>query len=67
MLEQISFWAGVISSVFVILHLPSCNVHWANRLKPVSKYLKKFHSETLGIAVSFAIIHLITLAVYFVK
>ncbi|MBT3324152.1 hypothetical protein HN840_01925 [archaeon] len=62
-LELISFWTSVISSIFILLHIPSCNIHWANRLKPFSKYLKKYHNLTLNLAAAFALIHVIIIFV----
>jgi len=57
--QTIGFWSAFVAGIFILLHIPSCNKHWANRLKPFSRYLKKLHDETLIIATLFAIIHIV--------
>ena len=57
--HTIHFWTSFIAGIFVLLHIPSCNKHWAYRLKPFTKYLEKIHNETLIIATFFAAIHII--------
>ena len=53
------FWTSLIAAMFILLHIPSCNKHWAYRLRPLSKYLSRFHDQTLILATIFAIIHII--------
>ena len=57
--QTIGFWTGFIAGFFILLHIPSCNDHWANRLKPFSNYLKEYHNQTLIWATVFAIIHIV--------
>ena len=57
--QDIGFWTAFIAGILILLHIPSCNKHWAYRLKPLSKYLIKIHNETLILATIFAIIHII--------
>ena len=57
--QHIGFWLAFIAGIFILLHIPSCNKHWAYRLKPLSKYLSKVHNQTLILATLFAIIHII--------
>jgi hypothetical protein len=57
--QTIGFWLALIAGIFILLHIPSCNKHWAYRLKPLSKYLSKIHNETLIMATIFAILHII--------
>ena len=57
--ESISFWTGFIAGLFILLHIPSCNKHWAARLRPFSIFLTKYHDLTLDLATGFAIIHLV--------
>jgi len=56
--QHIGFWISMVAGVFILLHIPSCNKHWAYRLKPLSKYLARFHDQTLILATLFAIIHI---------
>jgi hypothetical protein len=56
--QTIGFWVAFMAGIFIMLHIPSCNRHWAARLKPFSKYLKKVHNETLGMATILAILHI---------
>jgi hypothetical protein len=56
--QDLGFWIGIIAGIFILLHIPSCNLHWAARLKPFSKYLRRYHDETLIVATLFALIHL---------
>jgi hypothetical protein len=55
--QNIGFWSAFVAGIFVLLHIPSCNKHWAYRLKPFSEYLRKVHNETLIIATIFALLH----------
>ena len=55
----VHFWTSFIAGIFILLHIPSCNVHWANQLKPFSNYLKRYHNETLVLASLFALSHII--------
>jgi len=57
--QTIGFWSAIVAGIFILLHIPSCNKHWAYRLKPLSKYLVRFHDKTLILATLFAIIHII--------
>jgi membrane protein DedA with SNARE-associated domain len=57
--KDIGFWVGVIAGIFILLHIPSCNKHWAARLQPLSKHLKKYHNLTLNLATIFALLHVI--------
>jgi len=57
--NTLHFWTSLIAAVFILLHIPSCNKHWAHRLKPFSKYLKKYHNQTLILATIFALIHVV--------
>jgi hypothetical protein len=57
--QTIGFWSAFVAGIFVLLHIPSCNKHWAYRLKPFSKYLKKAHNETLIAATIFAVLHIV--------
>lgn len=57
--QTIGFWVGFIAAIFIMLHIPSCNKHWANKLKPFSSYLSKHHTLTLDIATVFAIAHIV--------
>jgi len=56
--QTIGFWSAFIAGFFILLHIPSCNKHWAYQLKPLSKYLARFHDQTLILATLFAIIHI---------
>ncbi len=53
--QTIGFWSAFIAGILILLHIPSCNKHWAYRLKPFSNYLGKVHDQTLIIATIFAI------------
>jgi len=55
--QNITFWTGFIAGLFILLHLPSCDVHWANKLGKFSGFLSKHHYFTLRLATFFAIIH----------
>jgi hypothetical protein len=57
--QTIGFWTSFIAGMFILLHIPSCNKHWAYRLKPFSTFLSRYHSFTLNLATLFAIIHII--------
>ncbi len=57
--QTIGFWTAFIAALFILLHVPSCNKHWALRLKPLSTYLSKHHDTTLIIATIFALAHII--------
>ncbi|MCK4252683.1 hypothetical protein KAX97_14645 [candidate division WOR-3 bacterium] len=58
--QTIGFWSAFIAGILILLHIPSCNKHWAYRLKPFSNYLGKVHDETLIIATIFAILHIVS-------
>lgn len=53
--NPIIFWTGFISGLFILLHIPSCSLHWADKMPKISKVLRRYHDETLNIAVTFAI------------
>jgi len=55
----IGFWVSLIAALFILLHVPSCNIHWADRLGPFSRYLRKYHDLTLNLATAFAVAHII--------
>ena len=55
----VGFWTAFVAGIFILIHLPSCSVHWADRLKPLSVYLKKYHVLTLNLATIFALVHII--------
>ena len=57
--QGLGFWLGLVAAIFILLHIPSCDVHWANRLKPFSTLLKKYHRPTLVLATIFALVHVI--------
>ncbi len=57
--QGIGFWAAFVAGIFILLHIPSCNEHWASRLKPLSNILRKYHNQTLILATIFASIHVI--------
>jgi membrane protein DedA with SNARE-associated domain len=57
--QTLGFWVGLVAAIFILLHIPSCNAHWAQRLKPLSSYLKRHHALTLNLATLFAIVHVI--------
>lgn len=56
--ETLHFWTAFIAGIFILLHIPSCDVHWANRLKWLSNALSEHHQFTLRAATLFAILHL---------
>jgi hypothetical protein len=56
--QTIGFWSAFVAGILILLHIPSCNKHWAYRLKPFSNYLGKVHDQTLFLATLFAIIHI---------
>jgi membrane protein DedA with SNARE-associated domain len=56
--QTLGFWIGLIAAIFIMLHIPSCNKHWAQRLKPFSSYLARHHSLTLNLATLFALVHI---------
>ena len=53
--RDLGFWLGLIAGLFILLHIPSCNKHWADRLKPFSLFLRKYHDLTLVLATLFAL------------
>ena len=57
--KTIGFWASLIAAIFIMLHIPSCNEHWASRLRPLSNVLRKYHNQTLILATIFALIHIV--------
>lgn len=57
--ETIGFWSGMIGAVFIILHMPTCNKHWAQKLPFISRSLAKHHTLTLSMATTFGFLHLI--------
>ena len=54
----IGFWTAFISGLFILLHIPSCDFHWASKIKSLSTFLTKYHRPTLHLATIFAIIHI---------
>jgi len=57
--QTIGFWSGMIGAVFIVLHMPTCNKHWAQKLPFISKPLAKHHNLTLGLATLFGLTHII--------
>ena len=57
--HTLTFWTGLIGAIFIVLHLPTCNAHWADKLPLISKTLRKYHNPTLYIATISGIIHII--------
>ncbi len=57
--RDVGFWMGLIAGLLILLHVPSCNKHWADRLKPFSLYLRKYHDLTLVLATLFALAHIV--------
>jgi hypothetical protein len=57
--QTIGFWSGMIGAIFIILHMPTCNKHWAQKLPLISKPLSKHHNLTLGLATFFGFTHII--------
>ncbi len=57
--QTIGFWTAFIAAIFILLHIPSCNKHWASRLKPLSTFLSDYHDLTLKLATVFALAHII--------
>ncbi|MBR9698847.1 hypothetical protein GOV09_00115 [Candidatus Woesearchaeota archaeon] len=55
----IGFWTAFIAGIFILLHIPSCNKHWAHRLKPLSTLLERVHNQTLILATIFALVHVV--------
>tara|TARA_Y100000034_G_C6694995_1_gene306200 strand:+ start:283 stop:489 length:207 start_codon:yes stop_codon:yes gene_type:complete len=66
-IEQIQFYTSIIAGLFILLHIPSCNIHWATRLKPFSTFLKQHHRLTLDLATIFAITHLFLAIIILLK
>lgn len=57
--ETIGFWSGIIGALFILLHMPTCNKHWAQKLPFISQHLAKHHTLTLTLATTFGFMHLI--------
>ena len=57
--RDVGFWMGFVAGLFILLHIPSCNKHWADKLKPFSLYLRKYHDLTLILATLFALAHIV--------
>lgn len=57
--QDIGFWTAFVAGIFILLHLPSCSEHWAYRLLPFSRYLRKYHNLTLALATLFAFAHVV--------
>jgi|TARA_Y100000310_G_C20441240_1_gene696216 hypothetical protein len=57
--HTIGFWSGMIGAIFIILHMPTCNKHWAQKLPFISRPLAKHHTLTLTLATLFGFIHII--------
>ena len=64
--KDIGFWAAFIAGLFILLHIPSCNRHWAARLKPFSTFLRRYHDLTLVLATILALVHVALSIVGFV-
>ncbi len=56
--ETIGFWAGLLGAIFIVLHMPTCNKHWAQKLPFISKPLAKHHYLTLGLATIMGFTHI---------
>ncbi|MBR9693098.1 hypothetical protein GOV07_04180 [Candidatus Woesearchaeota archaeon] len=63
---MITFWLGVIAALFILLHMPSCDAHWADKFGAVGKWLRRYHTPTLRIATIFALVHLLLIVFGFV-
>jgi len=57
--HDIGFWFGILAGLLILLHLPACDYHWADRFGKVSAFLKKHHLLTLRLATTFALIHIL--------
>lgn len=57
--QTIGFWTGLVGAVFIVLHMPTCNKHWAQKLPFISKPLSKHHYLTLSLATFFGFTHII--------
>ncbi len=55
----IGFWTSFAAGIFILLHLPTCDYHWADRLKTAAKYLRKYNKSTLNLAALLALVHII--------
>jgi len=58
-LNEIKFWTALIAAILILLHIPSCNKHWAKKLKVLSGFLSKYHKLTLNLATLFALLHIV--------
>jgi hypothetical protein len=56
--QTIGFWTGLLGAVFIVLHMPTCNTHWAQKLPLISKPLASHHHLTLSLATVFGFGHL---------
>jgi hypothetical protein len=56
---HIAFWCGLLGAILILLHVPSCSKHWAQKLPFISNSLSKYHKQTLGLATLFAFAHII--------
>jgi len=56
---EVGFWVGFMAGIFILMHIPSCDWHWAARIRPLSNILKKHHRLTLNLATFFAIAHMV--------
>ncbi|MEE9525958.1 MAG: hypothetical protein V3V78_05120 [Candidatus Woesearchaeota archaeon] len=59
--QTLGFWSALLGGVFILLHVPACNQHWAARihkLHPLSDFLEKHHDTTLNAALIFALVHI---------
>jgi len=55
----IGFWTALFAGILILLHIPSCDFHWASRFKLLSRALFQYHRLTLNLATIFAIIHVV--------
>ena len=56
--QTLHFWTGLLAGILILVHIPSCDTHWAEKLKPFSDVLQRHHMLTLRLATLFALLHI---------
>ncbi|MFC1769348.1 hypothetical protein ACFLZX_06320 [Nanoarchaeota archaeon] len=58
-LDAISTLIGFLAAIFILLHVPSCSQHWAQKIPGIAQKLAQYHNLTLNLAMILAFLHIL--------